>query len=97
MSRTLVGLQRDEGAVVIAGFVARGPLAGMARSDTPERVAQMTVKARDRLGTDAYDSALARGTAMTIDEAILYARTELDATTNELNQIEPLSPDGLET
>ena len=85
LSRTLIGLHRDESATVIAGTVAQGPLADMAKRDAPERIARTTARARERLGSQAYDTALARGAAMTIDEAILFARTELDATTEALN------------
>jgi hypothetical protein len=84
LSRTLIGLQRDETATVIAGIIARGPLAEMAKSDTTERIATITANARERLGSPAYEEAFARGTAMPIDDAILFARTALDTATDAL-------------
>jgi len=99
LSRTLIGLHRDESATVIAGIVARGPLADMAKSDTPDRIAKTTAKARERLGSDAYNTSFARGAAMTIDNALVFARTELDAATNALvsdkTRVPPPRPDAM--
>jgi len=84
LTRTLVGLHRDESAAVLAGIVARGPLASMARHDAPERLVRTTASAHERLGPAAYEKAVARGAAMTVDDALVYARTELDAASDEL-------------
>ena len=55
-----------------------GPLATMGASATPERIERATAAARAQLGDSAYDDAFARGAAMSYDEAIAYAGTQLD-------------------
>ena len=78
LARTLSGNDHAEPAAVLAGIVSAGPLASMSARGTPERVARTTVAARTQLGDTAYDSAFARGAAMSYDDAFAYVRTELD-------------------
>jgi predicted ATPase/class 3 adenylate cyclase len=77
LSRTLAAHDRAESAAVIAGVVAAGPLAAMARAGTPERLARATARARGQLGDVRYDTAFARGAAMSYDEALAYALGEI--------------------
>jgi hypothetical protein len=82
--RTLIELHRDETAAVIAGIIAEGSLADMANNDTSERITTITASARERLGSQAYNNAFARGAVMPIDDAMFFARTELDTATDAL-------------
>jgi predicted ATPase/class 3 adenylate cyclase len=78
LARTLASHGEAEPAATLAGAVASGPLAAMGASRTPQRMERATAAARSQLGDTAYRNAFARGAAMTYDDAIAYARTELD-------------------
>jgi hypothetical protein len=50
----------------------------MGASATSERIERATAAAHAQPGDSAYDGAFARGVAMSYDEAIAYARNQLD-------------------
>jgi predicted ATPase/class 3 adenylate cyclase len=79
----LQALGRDEAAAVLAGAIGAGVTTGVARPLTGGLVADLGVaesvqRARDALGEEVYDRALAQGAAMTLDETIAYLFSVLD-------------------
>jgi tetratricopeptide (TPR) repeat protein len=83
----LARVRADEPAAVLAGFVG-GP---MHRSDSlprEERVDRDRAleEARAALGTAAYDAAVARGTAMSVEDVSMYAVAEVDRLVAEAQQ-----------
>jgi hypothetical protein len=89
-ARTLAGRGKAEPAAVVAGIVAAGPLMAMGATGTPQRMERATVTARAEIGDVAYETAFARGAAMTYDDAITYIRSQLDLAIAETDN-SPLS------
>jgi predicted ATPase/class 3 adenylate cyclase len=77
-ARTLAGHGYARPAAILAGIVVAGPLSGLARRGTPDRIERATSAARGELGDSAYDRAFACGADMTYDDAVAYSRTTLD-------------------
>ncbi|HXY94963.1 MAG TPA: adenylate/guanylate cyclase domain-containing protein [Acidimicrobiia bacterium] len=75
----LARLQEPEPAAALAGFVA-GPVQQLDSLPREERTDRDEALARARLalGVAAYDAAVARGTAMSLEDATAYALAELD-------------------
>jgi len=82
-ARTLAAHGEAERAAVVAGIVAAGALMAMGATGTPQRMERATVTARAQIGDTAYDSAFARGAAMSYNDAITYIRSQLDRATAE--------------
>src|SRR5262249_16294940 len=57
---------------------ALAPIRGVPAYEVPYREAALE-RAREALGHETFDSAAARGTAMSLDELVAFARTELEA------------------
>jgi predicted ATPase/class 3 adenylate cyclase len=76
-SRSLAMIQHAEAAAVLAGVVTSGPIASLTAAGSPERIARGAAAAHAQLGDSAYQAAFARGAAMSYDETMAYARTEL--------------------
>jgi predicted ATPase/class 3 adenylate cyclase/DNA-binding SARP family transcriptional activator len=76
----LVQLHQPEPAAVLGSIVDKGSLAPfLLASEEERRERQEAMHAtRAQLSSDAYDSALARGAAMTYDEVVTYTLGELD-------------------
>jgi hypothetical protein len=55
-----------------------GPIGSLPAYEVPNREAALD-RAREALGDEAFDAAAARGTAMSLDELVALARTELEA------------------
>ncbi len=76
-------LGRDEAAAVLAGALGSGVATGIARPLTGGLVADLGVadalqRARDELGDEAYERAVAQGATMTLDETVAYVFSVLD-------------------
>jgi hypothetical protein len=79
----LQALGRDEAAAVLAGALGAGVTSGVARPLTGGLFADLGVPealewAREALGGETYDGALAQGARMTLDETVAYVFSVLD-------------------
>ena len=76
----LVQLDYPQSVAVLAGITTRGALAAVSllSDDEQQERNQAMEAAQARLGPDAYEHALARGAAMTNDDAVTYTLKELD-------------------
>jgi hypothetical protein len=75
----LIALGEPEPACILAGFTT-GPLAGLGVVPAADRddAQQALDYVRVRLGSERFEQLVARGKAMTYDQAVIYALNELD-------------------
>jgi predicted ATPase/class 3 adenylate cyclase len=80
----LGAIGESEAAGVVVGVVTAGCMADMGFHGDPEGFERGRDEAERALGPNAYDAAVARGAAMSFDEAATYALGELDRILAEL-------------